>query len=102
MKCLLVFQFASDDGIDLDRVVSLEKIIADVLAGSAKVDGHDWGAGEMNIFIITAKPLDTFERCKMPLYAASLISKVRVAYRCLDGDDYTCLWPEGLEEFSVS
>jgi hypothetical protein len=50
------------------------------------------GGGEMNIFILTADPVATFERLKPLLSAASLLNKVSVADRELGSDDFTFLW----------
>jgi hypothetical protein len=49
------------------------------------------GGGDMNIFILTADPVATFERLKPPLSAASLLNKVSVADRELGSDDFTFL-----------
>lgn len=46
----------------------------------------------MNIFILTADPVATFERVKPLLSAESLLDKASVAYRALRSDDFTVLW----------
>ena len=73
-------------------MVTLEDKIQQIVEPIAEVDRHDVGSGEMNIFILTADPVATFERVKPLLSAASLLDKVSVAYRELRSDDFTVLW----------
>ncbi len=84
---------------DLEALVSLEDAIRVRLGDSAWVDGHDFGSGEGNIFILTADPVlvsGALRPILMPL------SSVRVAYRRLDSDDFTILYPSNLTAFSIS
>jgi len=59
------------------------------------------GSGEINIFILTADPVATFERAKPLLDDASLLDSVRVGYRELRSDDFAFLWPTGPTEAFV-
>jgi hypothetical protein len=92
MDYQLVLQLRGDDCLDFDAMVSLEDEIQQIVEPIAEVDGHDVGSGEMNIFILTADPVATFERVKPLLSAASLLDKASVAYRELRSDDFTVLW----------
>ncbi len=102
MRYMLIIQFSPTIDCNFELLVSLEEIFGEKLSGMADVDGHDWGSGEMNIFIITERPEETFGICTGILHSHSLMSGVKVAYRLLDGDEYTCLWPKGMTEFSVT
>jgi hypothetical protein len=93
MDYQLVLQFRGDDCLDFDAMVSLEDEIQQIVEPIADVDGHDLGSGEMNIFILTADPVATFERAKPLLFAASLLDKVSIAFREVRSDDFTVLWP---------
>ena len=102
MDYQLVLQFRGDDCLDFDAMVSLEDEIQQIVEPIAEVDGHDVGSGETNIFILTADPVATFERAAPLLSNASLLDKVRVAYRELRFDDFTVLWPtSSTETFTV-
>ena len=92
MDYQLVLQFRGDDCLDFDAMVSHENAIQQIVEPIAEVDGHDVGSGEMNIFILTADPVATFERAKPLLSSASLLDKVSVAYRELRSDYFSVLW----------
>lgn len=101
MDYQLVLQFRGEDCLDFDEMVSLEDEIQKIVAPIADVDGHDVGSNEMNIFILTADPVATFEQAKPLLSAVSLLEKVSVAYRGLRFDDFTVLWPQSSTEAFV-
>ena len=92
MDYQLVLQFRGNDCLDFDAMVSLEEEIQQIVESISEVDGHDMGSGEINIFILTADPVATFERVKPLLSAASLLDKASAAYRELRSDDFTVLW----------
>ena len=71
------------------------------LAESATVDGHDFGSGEMNIFIETDEPALTFAEAQVVLGSLPRWTHVRVAHREATGNTYTVLWPVGQTEFKV-
>lgn len=98
MKYQLVLQFRGDSLDDYDAMVSLEdKLIAD-LGSSANVDGHDCGSGETNIFIYTSDPAETFRTARLTLENEGRLQTVTAAYRLVDGEDYTVIWPEGAQQ----
>ena len=72
------------------------------LRGTAKVDGHDVGSGERNIFIFTSDPAATFHRARPVLERRQQLQSVTVAYREVEGEQFTVIWPKGsLREFRV-
>jgi hypothetical protein len=99
----LVLQFPCNSMEEFDAVVKLEDILIAELSGSpAEVDGHDSGSGEANIFIFTSHPRETFERAHAVVSRASYLPSVlRAAYRRLDEEVYTVLWPLGETRFVV-
>jgi hypothetical protein len=98
MKYQLVIQFSEELGIDL--IEALEDKLSMVLM-DAEVDGHDIGSNEVNIFIYTNNPKDTFEIVKFFLKDNDMLEKVKVAYREISKDFYICLWPNTLRDFTV-
>jgi hypothetical protein len=98
----LVIQFplrnTSPSAAELDALVSLEDKLEHDANGAYEVDGHDAGAGEMNIFIITADAVATFNQIEGKLPADL---SWRAGFRDLDSDDYTPLAPVGLAAFEV-
>jgi hypothetical protein len=98
----LVIQFplrkAMPDVVDLDALVALEGRLEQDANGEYEVDGHDAGAGEMNIFILTDDAVSTFNVIKGKLPDEP---SWRAGFRDLDSDDYTPLAPAGLAIFEV-
>ena len=99
---MLALQFRGDDLPDFDSMINLEGELASCLGTTAQVDGHDMGSGEINIFIITAEPKKTFLLVKPLLERSQGFETLRAAYRGLDSEEYTMLWPaDSAEVFSV-
>jgi hypothetical protein len=55
-----VLQKAANSIDDFEDIISFEDALIGLLSGKADVDGHDFGSGEANIFIITSKPISTY------------------------------------------
>ena len=103
MDYQLVLQFRGDSLADYDAMVALENELIAELGHSAEVDGHDVGSGETNIFIITADPVRTFRESKVVLERKRCLGAVTAAYRAVDGEAYTVVWPEWpSKEFRVA
>lgn len=95
MQYQLVLQFSGEAFDDLGAVTALEEALRSVLADSAIVDGHNVGTDEVNIFIHTHDPADSFSRCKYVLHASDYLQSLTAAFREVEGQTYTVLWPEG-------
>jgi hypothetical protein len=98
MKYQLVLQFRCDALADYDAMIALEDRLIEDLGRSAKVDGHDCGSGETNIFIHTSDPNATFRRVQQTLAEQRKLESVKAAYRLVRGNDYTVLWPENSKD----
>lgn len=103
----LVLQFQGDDAATIDKVIALEDQLIDALDGMAatEVDGHEPGDGVINLFVIAKNPAKVWEKIE-PLVedAASEDLEINaVAYRPIDGEDFTVLWPTDYEgEFEIA
>ena len=97
MRYQLVLQFRGDSLADYDTMVALEDCLTKDLGHSAKVDSHDCGSGEANIFILTSDPAATFWRVRQTLQRNEQLEAVTAAYRDVEGENYTVIWPEGSE-----
>ena len=103
MKHQLVLQWAVPFPIgNLDDLVALETLLIEELADGGEVDGHDGGSDEVNIFIHTDSPRETFNALQPILESRNLLHHTRAAYRDLEEEQYTVLWPVGLKSFSVA
>lgn len=82
-------------------MIEIEDVLLRRLS-SGKVDGHDAGSGEVNIFIHTDHPVLAFQEAKDVLGSRDFWVEARVAYREIAKDEFTILWPKGLTDFEVA
>ena len=82
-------------------MIEIEDVLINGLSEESDVDGHDFGSGEMNIFIYTDNPTKTFAEIKSLIGSQDHWTDARVAYREIEKDDYTILWPKDLLEFKL-
>ena len=101
MRYILVLQWPGDSEADFQALISLEGHVETTLGRYASVDGHDFGAGEMNIFIETDRPTEAFTDVVNALREDPKWGDLRAAYREARGGPYEILWPRTLKEFSV-
>jgi len=101
MKYQLVLQFPASSAKDFDQLIEVEEELMKSLGSEHIVDGHDFGSGEMNLFIHTNDPINAFEKARKYL-APGHEQHLVAAYRDLKGNKYTVLWPKGYgKEFRV-
>ena len=87
---------------DYDDMIRFEDAIAKGLGALGKVDGHDAGSGEMNIFLYTDDPGAIFERIKPLAEGMGLLTTLVAAYRETDGEEYVVVYPPGRTDFAVA
>lgn len=101
MKYQLVIQFPEDLYGYLDWIADFEDRLDESIT-DAEVDGHDIGSGQINIFIHSNDPVDTFQIIKNILEKEYFIlENIKVAYREIGKDQYIPLWPKNLIDFDV-
>jgi len=101
MKYQLTIQLEASNEGEYDLLIQVEDKIENLLGTAHEVDGHDFGSGEMNIFILTNNPNEAFELLKNYL-VTKFNNVLKVAYRELEGEKYYVLWPKGfIGEFEV-
>jgi hypothetical protein len=94
----LVLQWSSA-ALNLDRLIEIEDAVIDGLGND--VDGHDYGSGTANIFILTEDPRRAFHTAKDILEQQSALHDLRAAFRRLDQEGFVILWPPNLVEFKI-
>jgi len=103
MEFILVLQWPATSEADFDSLIAMEESLESSLdEAHGYIDGHDFGSGEMNLFVHTDRPLDAFGDAQSALGADPRWATVRAAYRSRAGDQYTVVWPSTLQSFSVS
>ncbi len=89
----LVIQFSEDFFATHQDLVAFEERLIASLPRTCTVDGHDVGAGTVNFFVHTSAPEAAHRAFRKHLGTNAIESKVRIAYRELDGTTFTKLWP---------
>lgn len=79
----------------------MQEDLTDVVSEIGDVDGYDFGSAEMNIFIYTDGPQTAFDQARATLQSHSRLSNVRAAFRDVEGENFTVLWPKDLSRFEV-
>jgi len=102
MQYQLVLQWPASSIRDYDAMIEVEDALVERLSEASEVDGHDAGAGEVNIFVRTDDPRCAFNEVKAILGSRDFWVDARVAYRQVAGNEYTILWPRDLTEFKVT
>jgi hypothetical protein len=98
----VVIQFGANSIKDFDELISIEDILARALPVEAVVDGHDFGQGEFNIFVLTSSPRNAFEAIARELKTQHRLDAARAAYRKPGTEQFIILWPPKLQEFRVA
>lgn len=103
MKYQLVLQWPYNDISDYDELIAYENLLNEKLSSHlGEVDGHDWGSGEMNIFLFTNDPMQAFESCRGLICSPLIESGLSAGYREINGEEYVRLWPPAsIEPFAV-
>jgi hypothetical protein len=101
MKFQVVLQWPASGMDDYDGIVEIEDLLVEKLTNLSEVDGHDFGSDEANIFVDADDPRRAFEEIRTILSAHELWPNVRIAYRQVDGTEYSMLWPQGAKTFNV-
>lgn len=101
MRYQVVVQFRATSPEDFNWLVGFEQTLLGGLGRSAVVDGHDFGSGEFNVFILTDDPTGAFERIRKVSTDECGQEQMRVAYREVGGETYSILWPPDLKKFLV-
>lgn len=103
MDFQLVLQWATESTTcNYDALIEVEELLIEGLPEGNEVDGHDLGSQQMNIFIRSKDPIACFGHARNILVDHEMWATVRAAYRHVDAEAYTVLWPENLAEFKVS
>lgn len=101
MRHILVLQWLGSTEADFEALVEMEDALESRFGDAGTVDGHDFGSGEMNIFIETDQPIQAFATAKAILGHRPAWTAVRAAAREASGETYDVLWPPGRTDFSV-
>jgi hypothetical protein len=103
MQYQLILRFRKTSLGSTDDMQSLERSLKESIGDSARLDGHDTGPRDIDLFILTADPASTFRRSKPALERLLLLDRVVAAYRLEGGARFTVVWPLGYgRKFTLS
>jgi hypothetical protein len=72
---------------------SLQADLKQALGDTVELEGHDVGAKEINLFMLTNEPRHAFRKAKDVLAARGVENGLSAAYRLNGGAQFTSLWP---------
>ena len=101
-KGQLVFQWPASSEAHHRLLLAIEETIGQGLGPIGLVDGHDSGAGEMNVFIHTDDRKGAFEKTMSLIPGKYDRKELMVGYRNFEDRDHTPLRPPGLNVFRVA
>jgi len=88
----LVIRFAACSLDDFDRLVALEERLIEKLKDDHDVDGHDFGQGEFNIFVLTQNPEDLVDELLNDTSLRITELALSISQRGLQSEDIQIVW----------
>lgn len=100
MRFQLVIQFEAALIENFDALIQVEDKLSASLGRVGYVDGHDFGRGEFNIFVLTDDAEEAFRLIQKLLTPMSY----KAAYRDLQSDTsgFVILWPITFTDFEIT
>ncbi|MEO7432670.1 MAG: hypothetical protein ABIR62_11745 [Dokdonella sp.] len=102
MDYQLVIKFWRASLEDEGFLATIESDLAGVLGEAAALDGYDVSAKEINLFVLTADPRNTFRKSRSVLDKLGIERGVSAAFRLVGGAQFTSIWPlRALRKFTL-
>jgi hypothetical protein len=98
----LVFHWPASSEADYRLLLAVEETIRPGRGPIGLVDGHDIGAGEMQVFIHTDDRQGTFEKTMSLIQGQYDVKELMVGCRNFADRDYTPVFAPGLSVFRVA
>lgn len=93
MDYQLVIKFWRKSLEDEAFLPTLQAEMQAVLGTAAAMDGYDVSAREINLFVMTPDPKQSFRRLRGVLEDRGLVRGVSAGFRLVGGARFTSLWP---------
>ncbi|MFM7187930.1 MAG: SMI1/KNR4 family protein [Armatimonadota bacterium] len=90
----VIIQFPSTFFVDDAAIEAFGERIAESMPRTHEYDGHDAGSGTVNYFLYSNTPNAILTNFRKYLGTNKVEKKVRIAYRSIDNDIWTNLWPK--------
>ncbi len=93
MQYQLIIKFWRQSLADEGFLATIEAELKQALGNAVELEGYDVSPKEINLFMMTAEPKDTFRRVRNVLEKIGVVNGVSAAYRLVGGARFTSLWP---------
>ena len=93
MDYQLVIKFWRKSLEDETFLPTIQSELKGVLGDAVALDGYDVSDKEINLFVLTPDPKDTFRRIKTVLESRGIVRGVSAASRLVGGAHFTSIWP---------
>ena len=101
MKYQLTIQISANSTNDFDEMIEFEDELIEILKDIAIIDGHDFGSGEANIFVLTNDQYETYNVIKEKYLNATVKNKYKISCREIKNDNLVILFPDSLTDFHI-
>jgi hypothetical protein len=93
MNYQLVIKFWRKSLEDETFLSTIQSELKAALGDTAELDGYDVGAKEINLFVVTPDPKQSFRRINTVLQSREIVQGVSAASRLVGGAHFTSIWP---------
>lgn len=93
MDYQLVIKFWRKSLSDEAFLATIEGELKQALGDTVELEGHDVSPKEINLFMLTADPRNSFRRAKGVLERLGVEHGISAAFRLVGGAQFTSIWP---------
>lgn len=93
MDYQLVIKFWRASLTDEAFLATVESALKQALGDSVELEGYDVSPKEINLFMLTADPRQTFRKARDVLEKQGVTNGVSAAFRLNGGARFTSIWP---------
>lgn len=93
MDYQLIIKFWRKSLANEDFLATIEAELKQALGDKVELEGYDVSRDEINLFMLTADPRQSFRKARDVLERMGIENGVSSAYRLVGGAKFTSLWP---------
>ena len=93
MDYQLIIKFWRKSLANEDFLATVEAELKQALGDKVELEGYDVSRDEINLFMLTADPRQSFRKARDVLERMGIENGVSSAYRLVGGAKFTSLWP---------
>ena len=93
MDYQLIIKFWRKSLANEDFLATIEAELKQALGDKVELEGYDVSRDEINLFMLTADPRQSFRKARDVMERMGIENGVSSAYRLVGGAKFTSLWP---------